>query len=268
MKLDKENLIYRTLTAVLGIIVLLFIFYWGGYIYSLLIVAIAIAAYIEYVQISQHMGKKIPAVLGAIAGLTFLLHHIVDMSLSWGTLFVPIIVLMCFEMIVKYPRMKFDDLTMGFFGIFYIFVLISYFLNIRALENGFLWILFVMILIWVGDSAAYFVGVKWGQHKLAASLSPKKSVEGAIGSLCFTVMISILGGLFFFSFDPLSGLLFGIVVSVSGIFGDLFESALKRTANVKDSGKLLPGHGGILDRFDSALFVVPIAYFFITRFLL
>lgn len=268
MGIDKVNLLYRVLTAVCGISLLLFAFYQGGLIYSILITVIAFLAYIEYVQISLHMGKNIPAILGGVAGMLLMGNKIFSTQLSVTTIFVPIFVLMCLQSIIMFPKMKFDDLTMGFFGSFYIFLLFSYFFNLRALPDGFMWTLAVMVFIWVGDSAAYFVGVRFGKHPLAKKLSPKKSIEGALGSLIFTIIIVASMGYYFDLFGLGVGILFGSLVSVSGMFGDLFESSLKRSANVKDSGKLLPGHGGILDRFDSTLFVIPIAYYFITHVIL
>jgi phosphatidate cytidylyltransferase len=267
MALDKKNLLYRTVTGALGIVLLLCAFYYGGLFFSLLITAISFLAYAEYVQITRKMGKHIPYILGGLAGVAFMLNKSLGLDLGWGLFLVPLFVLMCFEMIIRYPEMKFDDLTMGFFGVFYIFLLFSFFFDIRQLEHGFFWTLFVMVMIWVGDSAAYFVGVRFGKHRLAASLSPKKSVEGAIGALSFTILIGLLAGYFVPFINIWDGIVLGAIVSIAGIFGDLFESALKRTAGVKDSGKLLPGHGGILDRFDSTLFVIPLAYYLIAHVL-
>ncbi len=267
MALDKKNLAYRTVTAALGIILLLGAFYYGGIFFSIIITAISFLAYAEYVQITRKMDKNVPFELGALAGIAIMLYKSLGWDLSWGLLLVPLFVLMCFEMIIRYPKMKFDDLTMGFFGVFYIFLLFSFFFDLRQLENGFFWTFFVMAMIWIGDSAAYFLGTRFGRRRLAESLSPKKSVEGAIGAVTFTVVAGIIAGIFAPFLSVWGGILLGATVSIAGIFGDLFESALKRTAGVKDSGKLLPGHGGILDRFDSTLFVVPLAYYLITHVL-
>lgn len=268
MGIDRVNLRTRILTGVVGVLLLLLAFYLGGWFYSLVISLIALLAFIEYVQISWHMHKRIPAGLAGLAGMLYMANSLFHFEMGAATIFVPIFVLMCLESILRYPDMKFDDLTMGFFGTFYIFLLFSYFFELRALPHGFLWTLSIMVFIWIGDSAAYFVGTRFGKRPLANRLSPNKSVEGALGSLVFTMLSVVLMGWYFQLFSPLIGLIFGALISVTGIFGDLFESLLKRTAGVKDSGKLLPGHGGILDRFDSALFVVPIAYFFIRYIIL
>lgn len=130
-------------------------------------------------------------------------------------------------------------------------------------------VLCIFILIWVNDTAAYLVGSTLGRHKLYPSVSPKKSVEGLVGGLVAST-VAVLFTPFFFSelsSMPLGILaLFGVIVAVMATLGDLFESVLKRQAGVKDSGKIIPGHGGMLDRLDSFLFALPagaIFYFFV-----
>lgn len=131
----------------------------------------------------------------------------------------------------------------------------------------------LFMIIWLSDTGAYFAGSLWGKHKLYPSISPKKSVEGLLGGL---VLATLCGGLVtlgkagtYFFHGRLSvweGLLLGLFVAAAGVLGDLFESLLKRNANVKDSGRLIPGHGGYLDRFDSLLFALPAGYIFLRLF--
>ncbi len=121
------------------------------------------------------------------------------------------------------------------------------------------WVLLVILAIcWVGDSAAYFVGVSCGKHKLMPRVSPKKSWEGFYGGLAGSILGSVSVG--YFTDIPLVPLIvLGFAGGIAGVYGDLFESALKRDAGIKDSGNILLGHGGILDRFDSAVVVAPVA---------
>jgi phosphatidate cytidylyltransferase len=121
---------------------------------------------------------------------------------------------------------------------------------------------------WAGDTAAYFVGKKLGRNKLAPRLSPGKTVEGALGGLAGSALGASLVNFFYpaASFSMIA--ILGLLVGVFGMLGDLFESSLKRTAGIKDTGVIIPGHGGVLDRFDSMIFTAPAAYYFVTLFIL
>lgn len=126
--------------------------------------------------------------------------------------------------------------------------------------NGML-LLAIFIFIWVNDTGAYLVGSRWGKTPLAPSISPKKTVEGSIGGLLLALLSAVILRLLLFpELSWLHILLIAAVVAIFGTIGDLFESSLKRQAGVKDSGKLIPGHGGILDRIDSLLLAVPAVY--------
>lgn len=125
-------------------------------------------------------------------------------------------------------------------------------------------ILSLFILIWVNDTFAYLIGISFGRHRLFERVSPKKSWEGAFGGLVFSIAAAL--GLYAFTrlMSPEIWIGLAVVVTIFGIFGDLFESLLKRNANTKDSGSLLPGHGGLLDRFDALLFVAPAAWIYLS----
>ena len=131
---------------------------------------------------------------------------------------------------------------------------------------------FPIVLTWASDTGAYFVGRAMGRHKLIPGVSPGKTVEGAIGGVVFSVLAAwgyvalALAPLAHLSVRPLGLVLFGVVVSVAAQVGDLAESLLKREAGVKDSSRLIPGHGGVLDRLDSVFFVLPVAYLLLDRF--
>ncbi len=118
------------------------------------------------------------------------------------------------------------------------------------------------MLIWANDTFAYLVGKTWGKTKLLERISPKKTKEGFVGGLICTALLAVVIGLFDYTLSILQSILFALLVGVGSTVGDLIESKFKRNAGVKDSGKLLPGHGGILDRLDSIIFVAPLAYLF------
>jgi len=128
-------------------------------------------------------------------------------------------------------------------------------------------LLALFVFIWVNDTAAYFIGSLIGKHKLILHISPKKSVEGFIAGIFFTMLSSLLFARFFPEFSSLHWMGFALVVALFGTVGDLFESLIKRTCSVKDAGTLIPGHGGIMDRIDSLLVAIPAAYLYLILFL-
>jgi phosphatidate cytidylyltransferase len=149
-------------------------------------------------------------------------------------------------------------------GIFYVGWLFSYVLLLRMLIDGPNYVFYIFGVVWLGDAAALVVGTLLGRHRLAPSISPRKTVEGAIGGLLGSLCGAILGGLWFIShFSLRQSLVVGCMLAVLGQLGDFSESLLKRSAGVKDSGILIPGHGGILDKVDGILFGAPALYYYI-----
>ena len=149
------------------------------------------------------------------------------------------------------------------FGMLYIGYTLGHFLLLRNHQDGALLVLFVLLVTWAGDAAAYYVGKTWGARPLAPRLSPKKTVEGFLGGLVVAPIIAWIGHLWFLPVvTPVDCLILGVLFTVLGLLGDLSESALKRQAGVKDSGALIPGHGGLLDRVDSLLLNAPVFYYY------
>lgn len=170
--------------------------------------------------------------------------------------------------LISFPRFKFDltVLEMVFkqvIGVIYIPIFLSCLILVRNGNDGVSWIFFILILVFLGDTGAYYAGSYLGRHKLCPAVSPNKTVEGALGGLAATLAAGAV--LKYFVMPSLSwplSILFFLSIGIAGQAGDLFESELKRTAHVKDSGAFLPGHGGILDRIDALLFAAPVVFFF------
>ncbi|MBI2956121.1 MAG: phosphatidate cytidylyltransferase [Acidobacteria bacterium] len=151
----------------------------------------------------------------------------------------------------------------GIFSLLYLGVPWALAIDLRAGPQGQWALLYLLLLIWVGDTAAYFAGRGFGRHKLAPGISPGKTVEGTVASLLLTVAAGFyLFRAWFPDMAAVHGVLLPLVVNVAGQVGDLAESALKRSAGVKDSSALLPGHGGVLDRVDALLFALPALWYY------
>jgi phosphatidate cytidylyltransferase len=148
-------------------------------------------------------------------------------------------------------------------------MLLSYSYQSNLSGEGHHWapILALFVFIWINDTAAYFIGSLIGKHKLIEHISPKKSVEGFIAGILFTLLASFFFSKFYPEYSTAFWMGYAAVVALFGTLGDLFESLIKRTCGVKDAGNLIPGHGGILDRIDSLLVAVPAAYLYLLIFL-
>ena len=179
------------------------------------------------------------------------------------------------------PEMSFPiyDIATTMFGVFYVGWLMLHLLLLRELPRqvalpesaGSHFLLYAFLLAWASDTGAYFVGLAWGKHRLAPRISPKKSVEGSIGGLLAAVGGAYLGRAWFVRDEfghPYLGvgqtLALALLAGVAAQLGDLVESLLKRDARIKDTSNAIPGHGGVLDRFDSLLFCGPVLYYFLT----
>ena len=148
-------------------------------------------------------------------------------------------------------------------GFLYVPLLLSHLVLIRMLPHGVSWLFLIMVIVMTGDSAAYYVGSSLGKTKIYPAVSPKKSVEGSLGGLAGSVVGAFIAkAVFFPELSPFDCVATALLLGVLGQLGDLFESLIKRSCGVKDSGVIFPGHGGILDRLDSILFAGPAAYYY------
>ena len=171
-----------------------------------------------------------------------------------------------FMLLFSYPKYRTEQVLAAFFGVFYVAAMLSYIYQTRILPGGVFQVWLVFICAWGCDTCAYCVGMLIGKHKMAPKLSPKKSVEGGIGGILGAALIAVLYALAInhWADAGVSVTSFAVIGAVGGAIsqiGDLAASAIKRNHNIKDYGKLIPGHGGILDRFDSIIFTAPIIYY-------
>ena len=169
--------------------------------------------------------------------------------------------------VFSYPKYHADQVMAAFFGVIYVSVLLSYIYLTRNLKGGAFLVWLIFLCSWGCDTCAYCVGILIGKHKMAPVLSPKKSIEGAVGGVAGAALLGLIyalaAGKFFPEFDH-SPAVYALICAVGALIsmvGDLAASGIKRNHNIKDYGKLIPGHGGILDRFDSVIFTAPVIYF-------
>lgn len=258
----KERLISGIVLMIITVLALML----GGEFLFAIILLISLKGLSELYQIMNLQNQTI-GWLGYAASIAFdfLIYFNKQQYSLW--LIVGFLMLLMFFYVFSYPRFVTEQITLVYFGFFYVSVMLSYIYQVRMHENGILLVWLIFIGAWGSDTCAYCVGVLIGKHKMAPKLSPKKSVEGGIGGV---VGAGLLGVLFATVFKQYLGsiqhpqLVFALVgacASVISQIGDLAASAIKRNHNIKDYGKLIPGHGGIMDRFDSIIFTAPIVYF-------
>ncbi len=255
----------RVLSALVGIPIVIGAVYMGGPWYAILLLLVANLGVFEYVSMLKTRDYKAPVTIGFIGVSLFLVAVYLDLP---GFIY-PIIMLIYSILFVNslfgMGRQSIAESAVFLWGIIYLGGFCGYMLTLRMMPEGAIYTYMLLIGVWIHDTAAFFIGRRWGIHKFAPAISPNKSVEGSVAGVLSTVIIAfsiaiLLPG--FLPVNPGQAILFGLGIAVFSQLGDLLESAMKRQLDVKDSGSLIPGHGGILDRFDSLLFSAPFVYYF------
>lgn len=251
----------RVVTALIAGPFLLLMLYVGGTALWVLTWALALTGSIEFSGLLRHKELDLPIwgigllTSGLLAGRAF---HWAMWPLVLALFFLAAL----FGLGGQDNQRGFLTGVSALFGALYLGGLFSYMDLLRSLPHGIHLAIYVILVIWGTDAGAYFAGKAWGRHQLLPRVSPGKTWEGAVGGILTGI---VAGALLWLWLGPghnlLSGGVVGLTLSVAGQIGDLMESNLKRYVGAKDSGGLLPGHGGVLDRFDSALFAMPVAYY-------
>lgn len=267
-----SNLLQRAITGAIFVAVIICAIIFKSWIFHSVFGLIALVGLNEFYGLFKKSGNYPHATFGVIFG--FLIYtsgiallYVPESAQKFlvGFSFFAFTIIALAELYRK-KKTPFENIGITLLGIFYVvlpMLLLNFIIefNHETFEITHFWtVLTIFILVWCSDTFAYLVGRKIGKHKLFERISPKKSWEGFFGGMLF----SILGGITiaYFTEQPyLQYIIYGIIISSFGTIGDLIESMLKRSLGIKDSGNILPGHGGILDRFDAVLFVIPIIYF-------
>ena len=258
----------RLLSGIVMVIILILTVGYGGNVLFGLLAVISLIGMSELYKVMNIHNKLLGSVGYAAAvayyGLIFtgMTGHITMLSILF-------LVLCMVVYVFAYPEFRAEQVMTAFFGLFYVAMMLSYVYQTRMLPDGGIIVWLIFLSSWGCDTCAYCVGMLFGKHKMAPKLSPKKSVEGGVGGV---VGAALLGALYALAMNAWGGAAvspaqYAIICGVGGMIsqvGDLAASAIKRNHDIKDYGKLIPGHGGILDRFDSVIFTAPVIYYLAT----
>ncbi len=257
----------RVLSAVIGIILLYLVINSGEFVFNIAIMIITVAAMREYYRLMPYQSKFelfLLTFLSLILAISSYMYNEGEISWSKGFILYSIFLLLYFYNLFAKNKDFMKKISYNLLGILYIGGGLSFFILLRNFAirpfNDTKAIWFVLIATWLTDTGAYFIGKSFGKTKLAPQISPNKTVEGALGGIIFSSVFVIFTGIYFNIFN-FQWLIFSISLPLLAIMGDLFESSMKRDLGVKDMGSIIPGHGGILDRFDSLIFTIPFTYY-------
>lgn len=256
----------RLISGIFIVIIAALALYLGGNVTLGLIAIISLIGVMEVLRVL----KLNKLVLGGCI-YVFTIGYYVLLYFEEVKYILPLLILLLMVLmscyVFTFPKFNSGQIVFTYFSFFYVSLMLSYVYRTRMLENGLALVALIFLSAWGNDTCAYCVGVLFGKHKMTPKLSPKKSIEGAIGGVIGAAILGAIYGLIIknyvdFSYNPV--VLFTIVCfcgSFISIIGDLAASAIKRDNSIKDYGKLIPGHGGILDRFDSIIFTAPVVFY-------
>jgi phosphatidate cytidylyltransferase len=268
-------LITRIITGLIGIALAAYVIQAGGILFAGFALVLGLIAWFEYVRAFGERGMGLTLLTGflGIAALWYTgWQGNIELMLAAATLTVAVVLL---ESVLLRSSVSIVDAVTSVTGILYIGFPFAYMVMLREWPDtrmittqlgnfefgcALIWIMFIGT--WASDTFAYFTGSAIGRHKLCPSISPNKTIEGFLGSLAGTTA-AVAGLGIFFGLPVQEMAILGLLIAVLATLGDLVESVAKRYAGIKDSGNLIPGHGGIWDRFDSVLFTAPLVYYFV-----
>lgn len=269
--MSGNNTLVRVVVSIITIPVILFLCYLGKIPFLIFISLIGTISFIEYLLLAKKKNASplvVPGIFSVLALFMNSYFHFIDYFVLF--LIITIVIIM----IELFRNMGSSIINIGvtFLGIFYIGLFASTIIELRELfpynyDAGAYLIISILGTIWICDSAAFFGGINLGKHKLFPRVSPKKSWEGAIFGFVFSIISMVAAKLIFLDFFSWTDVIaIGVIIGSIGQLGDLAESLIKRDAGVKDSSNLIPGHGGIFDRFDSLIVASPAIYLYMRIF--
>lgn len=258
----------RLISGIILVIIALITIISGGPVLLGTLMLISLIGLNELYKVVK-MDKTVLGCVGYLATILYYLLLFFEVKHDSMLFVIGMLVAVMAVYVFTFPKYVSEQVVTGFFGVFYVSVMLSFIYQTRVMEEGLFLVALVFLCSWGCDTCAYCVGVLIGKHKMAPKLSPKKSVEGAVGGL---VGAALLGTLYALAINKWGGASaapasYAVICFVGGMIsmiGDLAASAIKRNHEIKDYGTLIPGHGGILDRFDSVIFTAPVIYYLAT----
>lgn len=261
----------RLISGVVLVILAVIIVGGGGNLLYTVTIAISLVGMFELYRVMGIENKAL-GVVGYLAGISYYGLLWFDGQQYVTLMAIAALMLLMTVYVVTFPKYGTEQVTVAFFGIFYLAVMLSYLYQVRIMSDGKYLVWLIFLSSWGCDTCAYCVGMLIGRHKLAPVLSPKKSIEGAVGGVVGAALLGFIYALLFggkmheVANPQITCALACAIGAIISQMGDLAASAIKRNHSVKDYGHLIPGHGGVLDRFDSMIFTAP-AIFFALSFL-
>jgi len=240
--------------------------YFPPFAFTGLALALGSIALLEFYRLGLMPPGERPYIGVGLLGFTALLFAPHHDALLVPTLLAAVIGVLSIPLILRLPLDHvLRNSAMTLFGLLYLGVTFGFVVRTRLLEHGEWLVFFLLLVTWAGDTGAYYAGTIWGRHRLSPRISPKKSVEGLMGGLLAAVMAAYLARWWFLpALSMIDCAVLAALLTLTGLWGDLVESAMKRSVGAKDSGGVLPGHGGMLDRLDSLLFTAPTFFYYVT----
>lgn len=256
----------RVITAVVGILAVIALVTAGGWFFTAAILVVAALSWSEYARMLRPAVAVYTAAALPMMALILLAGASSSLSLMAAAMMLAFVLLLFMILVIGRDRMQ--SLFYTVFGVFYFGIGYGTLIYLRgsrellpagaaSVESGIFLLWFALIGTWASDSFAYLVGKRFGRRKMAPHISPNKTVEGLLGGAAGCIVLCLIYAAAF-SYPLLHAFLLALLISIAAPMGDLFESYVKRVCDVKDSSHILPGHGGMMDRFDSLLFVAPI----------
>lgn len=252
----------RLISGIFLIAIALLTIGYGSYVLLFTLMAVSLIGMRElYLVMKVHDGKfEILELMGYAGAILYYVAAWLDFERYGFMAVIGGLILIMFVYVFGYPKYHANQIMSAYFGIIYVAVMLSFIMLTRNLEGGKFLVWLIFLCSWGCDTCAYCVGKLIGKHKMAPILSPKKSVEGGIGGVAGAALLGMLYA--YVTKGDIAG--YAVICMVGALIsmvGDLAASAIKRNQGIKDYGKLIPGHGGILDRFDSVIFTAPVIYF-------